>query len=97
MELFDNEEGRDLMMVKAIAEIRGYGRLMQWLSEEWHKKDPEGALTVGPCYGTLVKADNPNGDPLDPETGKPVPHTGGTTHFSCYACELENSPYGARY
>jgi hypothetical protein len=38
-----------------------------------------------------------HGDPLDPETGEPVPHTGGSTHYECYACELVNSPYGARY
>lgn len=32
----------------------------------------------------------------DPETGEPVPHTGGTTHFECWACELEARP-GASY
>lgn len=40
---------------------------------------------------------DPGALPLDPETDKPVPHTGGSTHFECYACELINSPYGARY
>ena len=33
----------------------GYGRMMQIISEIWFRIDPMGALTVGPCYGTMEK------------------------------------------
>lgn len=33
----------------------GYGRMMHLISELWKRSDPDGALSVGPCYGTLVQ------------------------------------------
>lgn len=45
----------DLELLSSIAERIGYGRCMQYLSEEWRKKDPHGALSVGPAYGSLKK------------------------------------------
>lgn len=29
-----------------------YGSMMSIISQMWHEKDPTGAFTVGPCYGT---------------------------------------------
>ncbi len=28
----------------------GFGRMMQMISCEWFKKDPVGAISLGPCY-----------------------------------------------
>lgn len=43
--LRDEEENA----VRQIGEEIGYGRVMQAASDIWSKKDPIGALTVGPC------------------------------------------------
>lgn len=52
MNLLFNED-QDLEIVKQFAEKLGYGYLMQFLSEEWYKKDPIGALTVGRAYSQI--------------------------------------------
>lgn len=31
----------------------GFGRMMQLVSDYWRTKDPVGALSVGPCFGTV--------------------------------------------
>jgi hypothetical protein len=51
-------EEDDLALVKLIAEKWGYGRLMQFLSQEWYKKDPIGALTIGPAYQHYEKVNS---------------------------------------
>lgn len=35
-------------VVIAICEAIGFGRVMQIAADEWHRRDPVGALTVGP-------------------------------------------------
>ncbi len=44
----------------------GFGRVMQIVAEEWAKRDPVGALTVGPaiCYSTSV-GDDPRDSSID--------------------------------
>lgn len=46
------QEADFIGFVEANREI-GYGWMLQMISELWHRSDPVGALTVGPCYGTL--------------------------------------------
>lgn len=35
----------------------GYGRVMQVASEAWRAIDPIGAISLGPCFGSLAKGD----------------------------------------
>lgn len=46
----------ETQIIEFICEQIGYGRVMQIASELWQKKDPTGALTIGPCTG-LKKSD----------------------------------------
>jgi len=39
----------DIARLLRICERIGYGRVMQIAANAWYKKDPIGALTVGPC------------------------------------------------
>lgn len=39
----------ETLEVERLCETHGYGRVMQIASDLWRKKDPIGALTVGPC------------------------------------------------
>jgi hypothetical protein len=41
--------------VRQLGELFGYGRVMQFASEIWSKKDPNGALTVGPCRAMVSR------------------------------------------
>jgi hypothetical protein len=38
----------------------GYGRVMQVASDAWRAVDPHGAISLGPCYGSLEKEHNAN-------------------------------------
>lgn len=51
---YDDAEERALRpVVLPLCERHGYGRMMQLISEWWREKDPVGAISLGPCYGTL--------------------------------------------
>jgi hypothetical protein len=40
-------------LTKPLCDRFGYGFVMQAISEMWRQRDPFGALTVGPAYGTI--------------------------------------------
>lgn len=42
--------------VEQLCERIGYGAVMDAAARLWFKKDPIGALTVGPCAGTVRNA-----------------------------------------
>lgn len=46
-----------LVIVRRCASAIGYGRMMQIVSHEWWRHDPNGALTVGTCYALLSPVD----------------------------------------
>ena len=48
------DDGHQAAILAACAAI-GYGRVMQMASQAWCRRDPLGALTVGPCVGTVVE------------------------------------------
>ncbi len=76
--------------VKMICRRIGYGRVMQIASEAWREVDPNGAISLGPCFGTL-KANQSHGREPDlcPKcgidmTGSTVLHKDGVTwHEVC--------------
>lgn len=47
-----NIERAFLFCVRAFAAI-GYGRMMQIISHEWYRHDPNGAQIATTCYGLL--------------------------------------------
>lgn len=51
----------ELQAVLPLCEKIGFGRVMQIASEEWKRRDPVGALTIGPCFGSV---DNPKNEQL---------------------------------
>ncbi len=48
--------------VLRLCEQHGFGAVMQSASEQWIKRDPVGALTVGPCAAQVGR--NPQGGDL---------------------------------
>ena len=54
LRLGTRQEAEFLGFVEANREM-GYGRMLQMISAIWYRSDPDGALTVGPCYGTMVR------------------------------------------
>jgi hypothetical protein len=45
--------------VIALCEREGFGRVMQIAADEWKRRDPVGALTIGPCVGLASRAAAP--------------------------------------
>lgn len=45
--------------VLRVCETWGYGNVMQVIANAWADKDPLGALTVGPCRGTVERHQQP--------------------------------------
>ena len=45
--------------IKQLCEHLGYGHVMQVAADIWRRKDPVGALTVGPCVGMLNRVSPP--------------------------------------
>lgn len=39
--------------IEPLCRRHGYGRVMQLVSQWWREKDPVGAISLGPCFGTL--------------------------------------------
>lgn len=52
-ELADAEERALRPMLLPLCERHGFGRMMQLISGWWRERDPAGAISLGPCYGTL--------------------------------------------
>jgi hypothetical protein len=48
----DKTERAFLFCIRAFADI-GYGRMMQIISHEWYRHDPNGAALANTCYGLL--------------------------------------------
>jgi hypothetical protein len=50
-----SEEAQLRPMIEPVCDLYGYGRIMQLVSKWWREKDPLGAISLGPCYGTLER------------------------------------------
>jgi len=48
-------EDEALILLQRLCERHGYGWIMQQASRMWREKDPIGAISLGPCYGSLAK------------------------------------------
>ena len=48
-------EDEALVLLQRLCERHGYGWIMQQASRMWREKDPIGAISLGPCYGSLAK------------------------------------------
>lgn len=57
----DDFEKPYISTLKMICRAIGYGRVMQVAYDEWRRIDPSGAISLGPCYGSLaVTAERPH-------------------------------------